>query len=53
MIGSPATEMRIVYESPQGTEGDLRTLSILLGLDGSMTGAKVSGLRITSIYDFN
>lgn len=41
-IGSPATEMRLVYDI--GTDGkeDERTLSIELGEDGRMTGAKVS-----------
>lgn len=52
-IGSPASELRIVYESPQGTEGDIRTLSILLGLDGTMTGAKVSLTLLSSFTRLN
>lgn len=40
-VGVPPTEMRIEYESPQGNEGDYRTLSIALGEDGRMTGARV------------
>lgn len=43
-IGSPATEMQIVYESPQGTEGDIRTLSISLGKEGRMIGARVNDI---------
>lgn len=49
-VGAPPTEMRIEYESPQGNEGDYRTLSITLGEDGRMTGARVRSLFLFGVW---
>lgn len=50
-IGSPATEMRLVYDIGLNSKEDERTLSIELGEDGRMTGAKLleSATRIDDI----
>lgn len=54
-IGTPATEMRLVYDIGADGKEDERTLSIELGEDGRMTGAKVNfhlddpaGMELTS-----
>lgn len=41
MAGSPA-EMRIEYDGPDGQEGDIKTLSVLIAENGKMVGANVS-----------
>ncbi|GAA6053063.1 hypothetical protein JCM3770_000366 [Rhodotorula araucariae] len=40
-VGSPPTEMVFEYGAPNAERGDLRRLSILLGADGKMAGAKL------------
>ncbi|KAM0752228.1 hypothetical protein T439DRAFT_324295 [Meredithblackwellia eburnea MCA 4105] len=39
VMGSPPSEIRIVYDSPHGNEGDYRALSIKVAEDGKMEGA--------------
>jgi hypothetical protein len=54
-VGSPPTSMTIIFEGPQRTEGDYRTLSIEFSPQGTLVGARVSpslssspGIRLTS-----